>query len=61
MLFGTRTEKLAREFHEEFESLASLYGYEEREEPLPWSLVSTDDKMLMCHAFDNLQRRGTIY
>lgn len=44
----TRAERLARAFHEAYERLAPVYGYETREESaVPWEDVPAANKALM--------------
>jgi hypothetical protein len=54
-------EQIARYFHQEYESLAPLFGYETREaSAVPWSQVPLANKMLMITVIENLHRRGII-
>ena len=58
---GTTAEKVARAFHEAYEQLAPLYGYETRNaSAVPWEQVPDNNRELMIAVADQLLREGVI-
>lgn len=55
-------EKIAREFHREYEKQAPRHGYATREESRkPWSQVPEENRTLMVAVVQELMGRGIIY
>jgi hypothetical protein len=55
-------EKIAREFHREYEKQAPRHGYETREASRkPWSAVPERNRELMVAVVRELMGRGIIY
>lgn len=54
-------ERIACEFHTEYETLAPLYGYRTREESAkPWRDVPEQNRKLMCAVVQDLLNRKVI-
>ena len=54
-------ERIAAEFHEEYEALAPNFGYRTREESAkPWRDVPEQNKKLMVAVVQSLLDRGVI-
>lgn len=54
-------EKIAIEFHEEYEALAPMFDYRTREESAkPWRDVPEQNKKLMIAVVKSLLNRGVI-
>jgi hypothetical protein len=58
---GNRAEKVAIEFHNEYEYLAPSFNYKTREESAkPWRQVPKQNRDLMVAVVQNLLDRGVI-
>ena len=54
-------ERIASEFHEEYEALAPIFGYRTREESAkPWRDVPEQNRKLMVAVVQSLLDRGVI-
>jgi hypothetical protein len=54
-------EKIAAEFHDEYEALAPMFGYRTREESAkPWRDVPEQNRKLMVAVVQSLLDRGVI-
>jgi hypothetical protein len=57
----SRSEEIAREFHDTYERLAPKFNYTTREESaVPWEDVPEENRLLMCAVVFNLMSRGVI-
>lgn len=57
----SRAEEIAQRFHEAYEEMAPLHGYETRESSRkPWSEVPENNKSLMIAVVERLLEREVI-
>lgn len=53
--------RVARHFHEEYEHLAVVYGWETQDvSRVPWEKLPSHQRALMVHVIGNLEAEGVI-